>query len=246
MTRNKQRGLVSILVSVLFSLLALGCNDHKIDIINRLEYETKIKEIANNLSLLVSIQICGGFFVDRRGYFVTAGHCLDNRVPGGKLDFTFGNKDERFFARARIVEEIQTLDLVVLAYDNQIDFSVAEFADLSSILKGDSLFLDNKLELEDSLVAVRCINRFTPVVFDRIYVGMLKGLDKNNSSISFLELVGNLDGCSGSPIINLDGKVVGMMRSFVGDMVFGVDASSIRDAVKHIIEKDVAKRKLTR
>ena len=217
----------------------------------RLEYERKIKLVAREIPFIVSIRsgsgvnsaLVTGFFVDSRGYIVTARHAYSEPMHNARIEMF--SEDGRI-TPLRIVGEIQTLDMAVLATDTPVAFPVATFGDILKIMKrgkyyGGS-FWEEWLGLEKRMVAVRCVNKDGTPGLDRIMIGELSRWEEYGPEISFTQLQQDLRGCSGAPIVNMSGEVLGMLTSAVGDSAHGVDAPSVSEGAQLLIEEDLKKR----
>lgn len=144
------------------------------------------------------------------------------------------------------------MDLAILSIDEPVPFSAVSFADVTKIFDGNSPVLPNiKLasgaDLRERLVVVRCVSLSdsSSPSLDRIFIGELGFLDAGGSTITIVKLPQDTSGCSGTPVLNVKGEAVGMLRarSVVDNyMQFAVDANTVRYGAKLIIEEDVKSR----
>lgn len=230
----------------------------------RLKYENAMKAVAENANFIVSLKTrphyvpapyfneyilaptLTAFFVDKRGYVLSARHgyegsSIASKVP--EIVFPDGKTE-----RARIVGEIQTLDLMLLSIDKEVDFSVAKFADLSETFESGKFYAAGELNMSERLVVMRCINNTKPIdterIFslDRVLIGEFTNWDRETKTVRFEQKQQDAPGCSGAPVLNIGGEVVGVLRTSFGDGNNAVDADSARGAVEALIEEDLKKQ----
>ena len=215
----------------------------------RIFYERTLKDMVKNIPFIVHLKTVSrlrltsstttAFFVDQRGYLVSTRHGYSSDPKNDAAVVTFDNGES---VPVRFVDEVQTLDLVVVATDKPVAFPVAKFANLQLIFARGKRYSGDELEFKNSMVVVRCINENGTAPLNRIQVGEFLEWRKDWPVVEFLQLQQNSWGCSGAPIFNTGGEVIGMFRSVAGGAMFGTDASSVSEAVKLIIEEDVKKK----
>lgn len=212
--------------------------------LQRLNQERKLKRIVDNAQFVVSIKvagsfICTGFLVDRRGYFLTSRHCLNNFFPGAKLSLVFLNGEEY---PTRVVEDIQTLDMSLLSSDKSFELPTPEFLDSAEMAKNGKSLKDGNAGLDKRIVAIPCRVKSDPPAKENIvYLGEISRWE-SDKKISFLQLQQNTSGCSGAPVMDSNGKIIGMLRSRSGDIVYAIADPSLKDAISAIIIDDILAR----
>lgn len=213
-------------------------------VLQRLGYERRLKGVLDKIQFVVSIKvgksfICTGFFVDKRGYILTAKHCIDDLSSDSKTTFIFMDGKEH---PARFVEEIQTLDLVLFSSDEAVDFSVAEFLDpLETTVSDKNSPSKEEKNLDKKIVITPCsVKNDGSARAKRIYLSEILSWD-SDKKISLLQPQRDIAGCSGAPIIGLDGKVIAVLRSRSGDLIYGVPVFGLKDAISAMINGDLAR-----
>ncbi len=262
----KRRNLSLLIFAATIAVLVLfieGCSSSNSSFPNfrtsatpvasRIEAENKLKNVALNAQFIVPFKAasteqtfwCTAFFVDQRGYIAVAKHCFTGTNSGLETISVFHGGEQK---TVRIVGEVQTLDLAVVSVDEPVSVPVAKFANLSKFFeekqdyKGSYPVLGG-LETNARFVSVHCASQYYLPTLDRVLVGELAEWDRNTSKISFIQPQQNSSGCSGGPILNSDGEVVGLLSESSENLIFGTDAPSVSEAVKLLIAKDLMQKK---
>lgn len=215
----------------------------------RVQIETKLNKLAKSQSYVVSVfvekagkyndVILTGFFVDSRGYLITAAHGDFQEARRITVRFADGKKFP-----ARLVGQVQTSDYCVLSIDRPVPLPVASFVSMANFMglqKRGTLpsNKDSKSGFTEKLFVVcLCTNRDDSLKLGRVYVGTVEKWVVDSPVVQLTQLQQNMHGCSGAPVINQDQQVVGMIRSYIGDIVFAIDADELRVGSKVIINGD--------
>jgi serine protease Do len=172
-----------------------------------------------------------GVIFDRRGYIVTNHHVID-----GARDITVSLTDGRMF-RATVIGSDPTEDLAVVKIDGQ-HFQVA------------ALGQSARLALGETVVAIG-----TPLGIDggpTVTVGVVSGLGRSMEEPG-LPILQNLiqtdaainPGNSGGPLIDLDGRVVGINTALIPS-AHGIGFAIPADAIKPIMRQIITTGRVTR
>lgn len=232
---------------LLVCIIPSAVNASAISAEKRYQIENELKSLIESQLYIVTIYsefkegsktmkgVQTGFFADSHGYILTAGHGRFNEAT--KIDVIL-KSGKRF--QARFAGEIQTIDLAVLSMGNSINFSIAQFADIKKLLpkRGEYRKYDDIKGAENDFVVWQCTNRNFELTIDRVYIGEINQWYKDKPEISVFQLQQSMSGCSGAPVLNRFGEIIGMVRSSVGHLVFLIDAESISAGARLIIEED--------
>ncbi|MBI2676388.1 MAG: trypsin-like peptidase domain-containing protein [Candidatus Yanofskybacteria bacterium] len=220
---------------------AMGAEEGSV--LQRLGYEKKLKEVLDKVQFVVSVKVgksfvCTGFFIDERGYILTARHCMSDLNSGLRLSFVFTDGKEH---PMRFVEEIQTLDMILFASDKAVEFQVAELANPPEATGLDKSRKEKEDNLEKKMVVIPCrVKNDGSARAIRTYLGELLSKE-SDKRVSLLQLQQDMAGCSGAPIIDVEGKVIAILHSRSGEYVYGIPVAGLREAVAAVISEDLSR-----
>ena len=225
-------------------------NASTISVEKRFQLEQQLEELIKEQPYIVSIYCetskeaatLSGFFVNSYGYVATAGHAPFKEAKKIEVVLKSG---QRF--KAHFIDEIQTLDLAVLLVESKTNkFPVASFLTLKKLFPQEDTVkhlywfeISDKVPAEERFVVFICTDKNSELVLNRIYIGEIASWGKDDPEITVSQSKGNdACGCSGTPVITRQGKVIGMANAAADTTVYLLDADSISRAVRLIIKKD--------
>lgn len=157
-----------------------------------------------------------GYIIDSRGYVVTNQHVI---AGGDATVFTFDGQSRS----ARLVNSDATLDIAVLKIDGSVN--TISFGDSDGIKVGEKVIaIGSPVGLDFSVTQgiVSAVNR----------------VDSNNRKFIQIDVPIN-PGNSGGPLVNIDGKVIGMNTMKVSGFE-GLGFALVSNQVKSIVEQMIA------
>lgn len=232
-------GLLIIWSIVLTIVTINNYNNKNTQIVN--EYEVNgfatdfTKIVDDNNTSIVSINSNGtistGFVYKQEGekvYILTSYHGLNN----GPINVSFGNL---FSTYASIVGRDIYTDLAVLSIDSQYSVKSLSLADSGALKSGEfviSIGTPNSLEYSGS-VELGMISADTRVIENSITIDNVT----SNYYLDVIQLSTNLKhGYSGSPVLNMNGEVVGMTTmSLDSNINFAITSNEIKIVADSII-----------
>ena len=164
-----------------------------------------------------------GVIVDPRGYILTNNHVIENAA-----EIHVRLSDQRKFSATLIGRDPKT-DLAVLKIDAPAPLPVAELGD------------SDKIRIGQWAVAIG-----NPFGLDRtVTVGIISATGRTRVGVATYEAFIQTDasinpGNSGGPLLNLDGKVVGINTAIVATgqgIGFSIPINMARDIMRQLIEK---------
>jgi serine protease Do/serine protease DegQ len=164
-----------------------------------------------------------GVVVDPRGYILTNNHVIENAQ-----DITVRLSDARKFT-AKLVGRDPKTDLAVLKIDAPAALPVAELGD------------SDRLRIGQWAIAIG-----NPFGLDRtVTVGIISATARTRVGLatyeSFIQTDASINpGNSGGPLLNLDGKVIGINTAIVASgqgIGFAIPANMARDVMRQLITK---------
>src|SRR5881296_3685033 len=162
-----------------------------------------------------------GVLVDPKGYILTNNHVIENAQ-----DIIVRLSDQRKFS-ARLVGRDPKTDLAVLKVDAPGPLPVAELGDSSQLRVGQwAIAIGNPFGL-DRTVTVGIISATART---RVGVATYENFIQTDASIN--------PGNSGGPLLNLDGKVVGINTAIVASgqgIGFAIPVNMARDVMRQLI-----------
>jgi serine protease Do len=164
-----------------------------------------------------------GVIVDRRGYILTNNHVIEQAA-----EIHVRLSDQRKF-QARLVGRDPKTDLAVLKVDADAPLPVAELGDSDRLKIGQWVIaIGNPFGL-DRTVTVGIVSATGRV---RLGVSQFENFIQTDASIN--------PGNSGGPLLNLDGKVVGINTAIVATgqgIGFSIPVNMAREVLAQLIEK---------
>lgn len=167
-----------------------------------------------------------GIFVSSDGYILTNNHVI---APGMEIRVT--THDNREF-RAVVAGRDPYSDLAVIKVEGANNFPVAPFADMKDVHVGDWAITIGSPDGFDHTVAVGIVSGLNRIVND---------YDHHVPMIQTDAIM--MPGSSGGPLINIDGKVIGISsveRTVDGHLKglnFAIPANVAKDVAHELIEK---------
>src|SRR6266704_5367259 len=162
-----------------------------------------------------------GVMVDPKGYVLTNNHVIENAQ-----DITVRLSDGRKFT-AKLVGRDPKTDLAVLKVDAPALLPVAELGDSDQLRVGQwAIAIGNPFGL-DRTVTVGIVSA---TARNRVGVATYENFIQTDASIN--------PGNSGGPLLNLDGKVIGINTAIVASgqgIGFAIPANMARDVMKQLI-----------
>ena len=164
------------------------------------------KIYANAQKAVVSVAGGTGFLFEKKTQIITAFHVI-KLLPDKKVEI-LPNDGVHILIRGEIRFIKEEWDLAVIELEEPIDAEPLMPADIISLAKGERvLVIGNPDGVKNSLST-----------------GIISGLDIKRSllSLSLIQTDARLDrGNSGGPVINKDGKVIGMVSNSMINLTFG-------------------------
>lgn len=170
-----------------------------------------------------------GFLVSKFGYILTNKHVVEDTAAKYTVLLANGSQKE-----AQVIYRDSSQDIAVIKIAGG-DYSVAEFGDSGGLKLGQSVFaIGNALGEYSNTVSV----------------GIISGLNRNIEAVSTsgaTEKLNNViqtdaainQGNSGGPLVNLDGKVVGVNVAMVSgsqNIGFSLPINAVKSVVNSIIK----------
>jgi len=170
--------------------------------------------------------------IDRRGYFMTAYHCVEK---GRKPIIVYRQNGKQRMATPRVVAELRKLDLAILAVDAPLS-AAFEWAAPGSFTRGETLLSGgaDKGDFAGDMLSVR----------QRCLGGVLTKTSPVSGGFAVEHNVPIRPGDSGGPTLDVEGRLVGInsrgtLRPFAATV-----STSFRpppELVSRLIEADCAK-----
>lgn len=239
-----------VLVTILVFLASYSSsNAASVSVERKFQIEKELKNFLTRQSYIVMVYyepVLGrkaaqtGFLVNPDGYILTAAHGDFSISTNISVTLKNGKK-----FKARFVDEIQTSDIAILSIDQKVNTASPFFVDLRSYFpeRGEDVDLFKNEAMENYFTAWLCASdRNFKLVTNRIYIGEVKRWNYLRPEILVRQLTGDLGGCSGAPAITRSGKILGIVRSSVGDTVVLIDAEEISRGADLIIRADRNKK----
>lgn len=171
-----------------------------------------------------------GFFVSADGYLVTNKHVVDQEG----VDYSVVTNDGETYD-VKVVAKDPSLDVAVLKIDADVNFSFLTFADIEDLRLGESVIaIGNALAEFPNSVSVGVISGLSRdiVASDGFrFRESLEGVIQTDAAIN--------RGNSGGPLINAEGKVVGMNVAMSGtgeNIGFALPATVVRSVYENVAE----------
>jgi serine protease Do len=169
-----------------------------------------------------------GFVISADGYIVTNNHVIDN---ADEVKVQFKNNEKPL--KAKIVGRDQETDLALLKIEGKTNLPFLEFGDSSKIKVGEwVLAIGNPFGLENT-VTLGIVSAKGRI----IGAGPFDNFIQTDASIN--------PGNSGGPLIDLDGKVVGINTAIVASgqgIGFAIPSSMAKDVIAQLREGKTVKR----
>lgn len=172
-----------------------------------------------------------GFITTPDGYVITNAHV----VEGGTDFLIVLHSGENRICKAHLVGSDPRTDIAVLKIDNPqgIAFPYLSFGD------------SNKTNIGDAVIAIG--NPLLAELSSTVTMGIVSGTNRSNFGVSPIEGHIQTDaainfGNSGGPMLNLQGKVIGMATwgiggSFSEGLSFGVPSNAIQEVSRQLISR---------
>ena len=193
------------------------------------------KNIDEHKSSIVSINcdgsISSGFVyrqIDNKVYILTSYHA----VVGSYINVSFSNV---YNARANLVDKDIHLDLAVLEIETPYNIEPLHLGDSSMAREGEfviAIGTPGSVDLSGS-IEMGMISSDNRIIENSVSIGDIT----SNYYLDVIQLSGNLkSGYSGSPIINMNGEVIGMVTMNASNNInFAITANEIRIVADRII-----------
>jgi len=169
-----------------------------------------------------------GFVISADGYIVTNNHVVDN---ADEVKVQFRNNEKPL--KAKIVGRDQETDLALLKIDGKSDLPYLEFGDSGRLKVGEwVLAIGNPFGLENT-VTLGIVSAKGRI----IGAGPFDNFIQTDASIN--------PGNSGGPLIDLDGKVIGINTAIVASgqgIGFAIPSSMAKDVIAQLREGKTVKR----
>lgn len=184
-----------------------------------------IQGVLNQANILPSFDptvdsiVGSGFFVSKEGHIITCAHILDNATS---IAITTYN-NQKFKADILAINPKMDIALLKARIKSNTDITPIAFADVNDILLG------------ETVIAIGSPLGYHGSISSGILSGASRRLLSTNNRVMLSELIqlniSTHSGASGSPVINLDGDVLGIMvlKYKLGDNIgFALPVEHIR------------------
>lgn len=159
-----------------------------------------------------------GFFINNEGLILTNKHLLSDSTSVNVI------MSENEKMEATVIDVSKEYDLALLKIDVESDFF--EFSE--------------DFEIGEKVFSIGNPNGYGKTYYEGIISGGLKKINYRSGSILAIQTnIEIYDGCSGSPLYNVDGKVVGIMtfrikdgNSYIPGLSYGIPSSVIMDFIE--------------
>lgn len=210
--------LIAIFVTI-FTLFLSSCNKYNVD--NELKKVVEIECIKSNGSLYAT-----GFFINNEGLILTNKHVVNNLDNDCTIKVRLENDDVK--------------DAMVLDISNKYDLALIKI-DYNS----DYFTFCEKFKIGDKVHSFGNPKGYGITLYEGIISSTLKNVNYNDKSILAIQTnIEIYDGCSGGPLINENGSVVGIMTfrikdngSYISGLSFGIPSMIIDEYIKEKGEK---------
>jgi hypothetical protein len=245
--------LFSLRYDFIYSILLL--TTPPISVEKRINIEKELRQFALHQQSVVTInnaniRFLTGFVVDPRGYIVTAAHGKFRNSSRIEISLYDGRNVE--IREGIFINEIQTLDIALLKMGKSLlktgtvlPTKSVSFDNLTKILMRGMYYFDDKINIENRMVVIRCINEnvINWTRSDRILIGKLVKWEEYEPEIRIEQLQGEIGGCSGAPVFSRIGKILGMVKSGFGTLIFAIDTPTLEKSVYALISESQNKEK---
>ncbi len=173
-----------------------------------------------------------GFFVSADGYIVTNKHVVDQEG----VEYTAVTHDGTEY-EVEIIAKDPSLDVAILKVDAEEDFAFLEFADVSDVRLGETVIaIGNALAEFPNSVSVGVVSGLSRdiVAGDGFrFRESLEGVIQTDAAIN--------RGNSGGPLLNTEGKVVGVNVAVAGggeNIGFALPSNVVESVFESVVEHD--------
>jgi serine protease Do len=168
-----------------------------------------------------------GFIISPEGYIVTNDHAVERAT---KLLVVAQCGDKRIY-KARVIGRDPRIDIAVLKIEDSdnVNFPYLKFGDSSKVKVGEQVLVVG--------------NPVAPQLESTVTMGIVSAIDKNNFGIDLIEGYIQTDatinnGNSGSPLINLNGEVIGVINWCFTHVLFeGLGFAIPSNSAKKIVDQ---------
>lgn len=171
-----------------------------------------------------------GFFVSADGYLITNRHVVDQEG----VEYSVVTNDGETYD-VTVVAKDPTLDVAILKVDADVDFAFLNFADVESLRLGEPVIaIGNALAEFPNSVSVGVVSGLSRdiVASDGFrFQESLEGVIQTDAAIN--------RGNSGGPLLNMQGRVIGMNVAVAGDgenIGFALPSNVVRSVYESVAE----------
>lgn len=171
-----------------------------------------------------------GFFVSPDGYIVTNRHVVDTE----NAEYSVVTNDEKTY-EVEIIAKDPTLDIAILKVKSDETFPYLEFGDVSSVRLGSTaIAIGNALAEFPNSVSVGVISGLSR----NIVAGNSTGFTESLEEVIQTDAAIN-QGNSGGPLLNLNGRVIGVNVAVAGNsenIGFALPVDSVKNVYQSVKE----------
>lgn len=209
---------LSIVFMFIFIIVIVGSCNNKSNINVYLSKTVEIEcEILGNKSYAT------GFFINNDGLILTNKHVVNNLGEEYKINIRLNNNDIK--------------DGIIYNVSNEYDLALIKIDYESNYFN-----IEEDFSIGDSVYSIGNPKGYGLTLYEGIVSSNLKKINYNNESILSIQTnIEIYDGCSGGPLINKDGNVLGIMTfrikdnlNYIPGLSYGIPSKIINEYLNNI------------